>query len=655
MFVLLDGHFFVIWYTTNIERMIVMIKIELLDGSIKEYEKGITLDQIASEISKSLRKNIIAGYVNDEIYDLNRPIEKSARVNFIEIATAEGEEILNHSGSHLLAQAVKRLYPKAKFGVGPSFDEGFYYDIDAGETIHEEDLVRIEKEMKKIVSEALDVERMVVSKEEALEMFKDDEYKHELISELEDEIITLYKQGDFVDLCRGPHVDNTKMVKNFKLLSLAGAYWRGDSDNKMLQRIYGIAKPTKEQLDAHLMMLEEAKKRDHRKLGKELKLFMLSEYGPGFPIWLPKGMILREELLKYWHSVHKREGYDMINSPIMLNKELWEVSGHWFTYRENMYTSEIDKHEFAIKPMNCPGSLLVFNSDIRSYRDLPWRMGELGHVHRHEASGALHGLFRVRAFTQDDAHVYCTEEQVEHEVIELIKLYDEVYSTFGLEFHIELSTRPENKIGTEEIWDVAEAALEKAARVGGYECILNEGDGAFYGPKLDFKLRDSIGRVWQCGTIQLDLNLPERFDCNYITQDGSKKRPLMLHRTVLGSIERFIGVLIEHYAGAFPTWISPEQIKIIPVADVHKEYAKELNEKFFAEDFRSSVDEREEKLGYLIRDAQVNKIPYSLVIGDEEVKNNSVTYRKYGSEEQVTVPVAEFVDLIKKDIASKGK
>ncbi|MEG0685733.1 MAG: threonine--tRNA ligase, partial [Erysipelotrichales bacterium] len=445
-----------------------MIKIEFLDGNIKEFEDNITLASIAEGISKSLRKKVIAGYVNGEVYDLTRPIESDAKIELIEIDSQVGEDILNHSAAHLLAHAVTRLYPGAKFGVGPTIEGGFYYDMETDPVIHEEDISKIQKEMKKIVSEAIPVERKVVSKEEALELFKNDEYKKELIEELDDQVITLYTQGEFTDLCRGAHVENTKLLKSFKLLSLAGAYWRGDSENKMLQRIYGIAKPSKEALAAHLEMLEEAKKRDHRKLGKELGLFMISEYGPGFPFWLPNGMILKEELLKYWHSVHRREKYQMINTPIMLNKELWKISGHWYNYRENMYVSEIDKHDFAIKPMNCPGSLLVFNSEIRSYRDLPIRMGELGHVHRHEASGALHGLFRVRAFTQDDAHVYCTEEQIQEEVIALIKLYDEIYSTFGLDFHIELSTRPENSIGTQEIWDISEAALEKACREGGY-------------------------------------------------------------------------------------------------------------------------------------------------------------------------------------------
>ncbi|MDF9867252.1 threonyl-tRNA synthetase [Bacilli bacterium PM5-3] len=632
-----------------------MVKIEFLDGSVKEMQRGITLAQIAEGISKSLRKEVIAGYVNDEIYDLTRPIEMDAKIKLIKLEDEEAEEIINHSAAHLLAHAVTRLYPGAKFGVGPAIEEGFYYDMDVEPTILENDLKRIEKEMNKIVSEAIEIERVVVSKQEALEIFKNDEYKVELIEGLDDQVITLYQQGEFIDLCRGAHVENTKVIKNFKLLSLAGAYWRGDSDNKMLQRIYGVAKKSKEALEAHLDFLEEARKRDHRKLGKELGLFMLSEYGPGFPFFLPKGMIVKDELLKYWHDVHKRAGYTMIQTPIMLNKELWEVSGHWFTYKENMYLSEIDKHEFAIKPMNCPGGILVYKNDIHSYRDFPMRVGELGIVHRHEASGALHGLFRVRCFTQDDAHLYITPDQIEEEVINMIKLFEEVYSTFGLTFEMELSTKPDNAIGSDEIWEKSEAALGAAATAGGYKFTINEGDGAFYGPKLDFKLKDSIGRVWQCGTCQLDMNLPERFDMTYIAADGSKQRPIMLHRTCMGSIERFMGILIEHYAGAFPTWLAPEQIKIIPVADVHREYANEINQKFFELGLRSSVEKRDEKLGYLIRDAQVNKIPYSLVIGDEEANNGKVTYRKYGSEEQVSVSVDEFIKLIQEDIAAKGK
>jgi len=632
-----------------------MVKIEFKDGSVKEFEDGVNLGDIAASISPSLRKKVLAGEVNGNMVDLYAPINEDAKINLITLDDPEAFDILNHSASHLMAHAIKNLYPEAQFGVGPAIEQGFYYDFVADHQFNEDDFKKIEKEMARIVSQALPLERKEVTKAEALEMFKDDKYKEEIINDVQDDVLTVYSQGDWADFCRGPHVENTKVLKNFKLLSVAGAYWRGDSDNEMMQRIYGIAMPSKEALDEHLNMLEEAKKRDHRKLGKELGLFMISEYGPGFPFWLPKGMILREALLGYWHAVHRREHYDMISTPTMLNKELWEISGHWYNYRENMYTSEIDKHEFSIKPMNCPGSLLVYNNDIRSYRDLPMRMGELGHVHRHEASGALHGLFRVRAFTQDDAHIYCTLDQVQDEIIKLIELYDEIYTTFGLSFHIELSTRPENKIGSEEVWDVSEAALKHACEAGGYNYIINEGDGAFYGPKLDFKLRDSIGRVWQCGTIQLDMNLAERFDISYVDKDGSKKRPIMLHRALLGSIERFLGILIEHYAGAFPTWLAPEQMVVIPVADVHKEYAQNLTEELYELGLRSKYEHRDEKLGYLIRDAQVNKIPYALVIGDNEIENNLITYRKYSSQDQVTVSKAEFIDMIQAEIAHKGK
>lgn len=633
-----------------------MIKIEFLDGSIKEYQKDIILAQIAESISKSLRKKVIAGYVDGELYDLLRPLKKDAKIELIEFETEIGEEILNHSCAHLLAHAIKRLYPDTKFGIGPTIETGFYYDVDSSTTILHEDLIKIEKEMNKIVSEAIEIKRLEVTRQEALDMFSDDQYKTELISELSaDQTITIYQQGEFFDLCRGVHVENTNKIKHFKLLSLAGAYWRGDSNNKMLQRIYGVCKTSKSKLQEYLFILEEAKKRDHRKLGKELDLFMISEYGPGFPFFLPKGMILREQLLNYWHEIHRRENYQMIMSPIMLNKELWEISGHWFNYRENMYTSEIDKHEFAIKPMNCPGGMLVYQNNIHSYRDLPLRMGELGLVHRHEASGALHGLFRVRAFTQDDSHIFMTQDQIESEIIELINLYAEVYETFGLSFTIELSTKPENAIGSDEIWSKSEKALADACLKAGYEYKINPGDGAFYGPKLDFKLRDSIGRVWQCGTIQLDLNLPERFDLTYVDRDGSKKRPVMLHRVVYGSIERFIGILIEHYAASFPLWLAPQQVLIIPVNEVHLDYAYEVQSKLKSHNIRVSIDQRDEKLGYKIREAQTSKIPYTLVIGDDEVENKTVTYRAHKSSEQVNLTFDAFLDQLNCEIKNKGK
>lgn len=631
-----------------------MIKITFKDGNVKELEQGITLAQIAEGISKSLRKSVIAGYVNNEIYDLDRAINEDANINLLTLESEEAEEILNHSCAHLLAHAITRLYPGTKFGIGPSIENGFYYDVETPTPILEEDLKKIEKEMQRIVAQAVNIERHVVSKEQALEQFKADEYKTELISELTDQTITIYSQENFADLCRGPHVENTKILKNFKLLSLAGAYWRGDSNNVQLQRIYGVCKPTKEALDQHLYILEEAKKRDHRKLGKELDLFFISEYGAGFPIFLPKGMIVKNELVNYWYELHRRERYDIIQTPIMLNKELWEISGHWFNYRENMYTSEIDKHEFAIKPMNCPGGILVYKNDIHSYKEFPIRSGELGIVHRHEASGALHGLFRVRNFTQDDAHVFCREDQIQDEVIALIRLYSEIYQKFGLDFSIELSTRPEKAIGSAEIWEMSEKALADACEAAGFEYKINPADGAFYGPKLDFKLKDSIGRTWQCGTIQLDWNLPERFDMTYIAEDGTKKRPAMLHRVALGSVERFIGVLIEHFAGAFPTWLAPEQVRIVPVSnEVHGEKANEINNYLFDAGIRTSVDDREEKMNKKIRESQINKVRYTLIVGDEEMNNGTVTVRPYGKTENETMTIAAFKDYISEEIATR--
>ena len=577
----------------------------------------------------------------------------------INIKEDEKLSVMNHSCAHLLAQAVKHLYPKAMFWVGPVIDSGFYYDIDLGdEVIKEEDLEKIEKEMKKIAKDGKRIIRHEISKPEALEMFKDDPYKIDLINRMdeEDTVISCYSQGDFTDLCRGPHVDTVKELKYFKLLKVSGAYWKGDANNKMLQRIYGVCFDTEERLKEYLDLLEEAKKRDHKKLGKELELFMISEYGPGFPFFLPKGMILRNELENFWYKEHTKEGYDFVKTPIMLNKELWEISGHWYNYRENMYTSEIDEKTFAIKPMNCPGGMLVYKNSLHSYKDLPLRIGELGQVHRHEASGALNGLFRVRTFTQDDAHIFMREDQIESEIVRLINFIDRMYKIFGLTYDIELSTRPEEKyIGSIEIWNKSEAILEKACHEAGHDCKINPGDGAFYGPKLDFHIKDSLGRVWQCGTIQLDMNLPERFDLTYIDADGSKKRPIMLHRVIYGSIERFIGILIEHYAGAFPTWLSPVQVNIIPVNnEYHLEYAKNIMNKFKEIDIRCELDDRDEKLGYKIRESQTKKIPYTLVLGDNEMKEDMITYRKHGDKDSVTLKVSEFIDLITEEIATKG-
>ena len=636
------------------------MKITFLDGSIKEFNKGTSALEIASSISSSLAKKSVCAKINGKLYDLKRPIEEDATLELITKEDPEAQEVLNHSCSHLLASAVKKLYPQACFGVGPAIEEGFYYDINPGNNVKitEEDLVKIEKEMKHIASSDVEFKRIEVSKKQALELFKKDKYKVEIISELpETETITCYQHAEFIDLCRGPHVTSTKWLKFCKLLAISGAYWRGDSKNEQLQRIYGTCFFSEEELNKHLENLKEREARDHRKLGRELELFMLSEYGPGFPFWLPKGMVLRKQLEDYWFKVHTREGYQFIQTPIMLNKELWEISGHWANYRENMYTSEIDKHEFAIKPMNCPGGMLVYKHSLHSYKDLPLRVGELGLVHRHEASGALNGLFRVRNFTQDDAHIFMRPDQIVTEVGNLIKLFEEVYSVFNLSYHIELSTRPEHKyIGSIEIWDQAEAALADACRSVHREYKINPGDGAFYGPKLDFKLKDSMNRIWQCGTIQLDMNLPERFDLTYIDENGEKKRPVMLHRALFGSIERFIGVITEHFGGAFPTWLAPVQVKLIPVSNEHHlEYVQKLKDQLFNENIRCEIDEREEKLGYKIREAQTKKIPYQLVCGDNEVNNNLITYRKYGSNQTTTVTTGEFITMIKQEIQTMGR
>ena len=575
----------------------------------------------------------------------------------INIKENEKLSVLNHSCAHLLAQAVKHLYPNAKFWVGPVIESGFYYDMDLGnEVITEADLEKLEREMKKISKDGKRIVRRELSREEALDMFKDDEYKVDLITNMEDStVITCYSQGDFTDLCRGPHVETVKEIKHYKLLKVNGAYFKGDSKNKMLTRVYGVCFENEEDLAAHLNMLEEAKKRDHRKIGKELEIFMLSEYGPGFPFFLPNGMIIRNELENFWYKEHAKEGYEFIKTPTMLNQELWEVSGHWYNYRENMYTSEIDDKLFAIKPMNCPGGMLVYKNSLHSYKDLPIRCGELGLVHRHEASGALSGLFRVRTFTQDDAHIFMREDQIEEEVVRLIKFIERFYAIFNLTFTIELSTRPEEKyIGDIAIWEKSEAALASACKKAGREFKVNPGDGAFYRPKLDFHIKDSIGREWQCGTIQLDMNLPERFDLTYIDADGSKKRPIMLHRVIFGSIERFMGVLIEHFAGAFPIWLAPTQVNVIPVNNnYHLDYSKEIFDLLNNNDIRVKLDDREEKLSYRMRESQTKKIPLTLILGDKERDNGTISYRKFGSQETITVTKEEFVNMVKNDIASK--
>ncbi len=566
-------------------------------------------------------------------------------------SSPEALEVLNHSTSHLLAEAIQELYPDALFGFGPAIENGFYYDIDFKEPIVEEDLTKIEKKMHELASKDERIVRQVLSKKEALEVFKNNPYKIELIEGI-DEDITTFTQGKFVDLCRGPHIMSTGQIKHFKLLSLAGAYWRGNSDNKQLVRIYGTSWFSAEELQSYLNLIEERKKRDHRLLGKQLNLFMLSEYGPGFPFWLPNGMIVRTQIEDMWKRVHQKYNYLLIDTPIMLSKELWITSGHWEHYKDNMYTTEIDKNEFAIKPMNCPGAILVYKNSLHSYKDLPLRYAELGHVHRYEASGALNGLFRVRSFTQDDAHTFVRADQIEEEIISILKLYDEIYSIFGLDYKIELSTRPEEDyIGDIEIWNKSEAILKRVCEDSGHEFKINPGDGAFYGPKLDFKVRDSMNRIWQCGTVQLDMNLPERFDCFYIDSDGEKKRPVMIHRACFGSIERFFGIIIENYGGAFPSWLAPIQVTLLPVNNnFHLEYAQRLYNEMREAGLRVELDDGNDKLGYRMRNAQMRKIPYTIVLGDNERDNETVTYRKYGEKEQITVKVKDFIALINEEI-----
>lgn len=636
-----------------------MIKITFPDLSVKEFENGVTANQIATSISPSLAKKCFIAKLNDELIDLNSPILHNGKIELITGGTSGYESVLNHSCAHLLAQAIRELYPNAMFGVGPAIEEGFYYDIDLGDVkITEEDLPKIEKKMQALVAAAEPIVRKEVSKAEALEMFKNDVYKEELINELEDGVvISVYQQGNFCDLCRGPHVANTKWLKNFKLLSVSGAYWRGDAKKAQLQRIYGTCFMNEEELKQHLVDLEERKKRDHRKLGKELELFMFSEYGPGLAFWLPNGYTLRRTLEDFWIKLHKERGYMVINTPIMLNRQLWETSGHWDHYKDDMFTVEVEDGTYAIKPMNCPGAILVYNNSLHSYKELPLRYAELGNVHRYEASGALNGLFRVRGFTQDDAHTMITEDQIGEEVANIISLYDYVYSVFGLNYSIELSTRPEdNYIGSIEVWDKAEEDLKKACLATGHDFKINPGDGAFYGPKLDFKLRDSMNRIWQCGTVQLDMQLPGRFNCKYIAEDGSKKTPVMIHRACFGSIERFIGIITEHFAGAFPLWLAPKQVTIIPVNnDAHLAYTKEIEEILTNAGIRVSIDDREEKLNYKIRETQVKKIPYTLVLGDQEKANNSVTYRHHGSNQSFNMPIDDFVNMLKDEIATLAR
>ena len=633
------------------------VKIILPDGSAKEYAVGTTLGEAVKKLSNSLAKKVLAANVNGELTDLREELVDGSEVAFLTFEEDGGKHTLRHTASHIMAQAVKRLWPEAKLAIGPAIDKGFYYDIDMEHTLTPEDLTKIEKEMSRIVKENLPITKSVMSRQEAIEFFKskNEDYKVELIEDLpEDAVISCYAQGDFVDLCAGPHVASTGKVKAFKLQSIAGAYWRGDEKNKMLQRIYGTAFEKKEELDAYLHMLEEAAKRDHRKLGKELGLFVIKEEGPGFPFFLPKGMALRNELENFWREVHHDFEYDEIRTPIILNKHLWETSGHWDHYRENMYTTIIDDEEYAIKPMNCPGGILVYQNEMHSYRDLPLRYAELGLVHRHELSGALHGLFRVRAFTQDDAHVFMLPEQMQSELMKVIELFDRIYSQFGLKYHVELSTKPDNAMGDDAIWEAATEALRNAIEAKGIDYVINPGDGAFYGPKLDYHIEDSLGRTWQCGTIQLDMNLPERFNVEYIGEDGQKHRTIMIHRACFGSMERFIGILTEHYAGAFPTWMAPVQVKVLPISEKHVEYANQLAKQMRHDYVRVEVDDRNEKIGYKIRQAQMEKVPYMLVVGDKEMEDNSVNVRKHGGDELGTVPFDEFFNSIKIEIKERN-
>ena len=633
------------------------LKIILPDGSAKEYAAGTTLGEAVKKLSNSLAKKVLAANVNGELTDLREELVDGSKVEFLTFEEDGGKHTLRHTASHVMAQAVKRLWPEAKLAIGPAIDKGFYYDIDMEHTLTPEDLTKIEKEMSRIVKENLPITKSVMPRQEAIEFFKakNEDYKVELIEDLpEDAVISCYTQGDFTDLCAGPHVASTGKVKAFKLQSIAGAYWRGDEKNKMLQRIYGTAFEKKEELDAYLHLLEEAAKRDHRKLGKELGLFVIKEEGPGFPFFLPKGMALRNELENFWREVHHDFEYDEIRTPIILNKHLWETSGHWDHYRENMYTTIIDDEEYAIKPMNCPGGILVYQNEMHSYRDLPLRYAELGLVHRHELSGALHGLFRVRAFTQDDAHVFMLPEQMQSELMKVIELFDRIYSQFGLKYHVELSTKPDNAMGDDAIWEAATEALRNAIEAKGIDYVINPGDGAFYGPKLDYHIEDSLGRTWQCGTIQLDMNLPERFNVEYIGEDGQKHRTIMIHRACFGSMERFIGILTEHYAGAFPTWMAPVQVKVLPISEKHVEYANQLAKQMRHDYVRVEVDDRNEKIGYKIRQAQMEKVPYMLVVGDKEMEDNSVNVRKHGGDELGTVPFDEFFNSIKIEIKERN-
>ena len=636
------------------------MKITLKDGSVKEVNKGTSVLNLAKEISEGLARMATCAKVNGKIKDLRYEINEDSEVEILTFENSEdGKKAYWHTTAHIMAQAIKRIYGNdIKLTIGPAIDKGFYYDFDVKENISSDDFEKIEAEMKKIIKEDLPIERYSLSRDEAIKFMKEkgEDYKVELIEELpEGEEISFYKQGEFTDLCAGPHLMSTGKVKAIKILSSSGAYWRGDEHNKMLQRFYGISYPKASQLEEYLNMLEEAKKRDHKKLGKELELFMIAPEGPGFPFFLPKGMVLRNVLEDFWRDIHRKNGYVEIKTPMILNEELWHRSGHWDHYKENMYTTKIDGVDFGIKPMNCPGGMLVYKSKMHSYKDLPIRAGELGLVHRHEKSGELNGLFRVRCFTQDDAHIFCLPDQIEEEISRIIKLVDEVYSIFGFEYTLELSTRPEDSMGSDEQWEMAEGALKKVLKDLNMPYELNEGDGAFYGPKIDFHIKDSLEREWQCGTIQLDFQMPERFDLTYVGEDGEKHRPVMLHRVIFGSIERFIGVLIENYAGAFPTWLAPVQVKILPISDAHVEYANEVKEKLEDVGVRVEVDNRNEKIGYKIREAQLQKVPYMLVLGDKEKQAGTVGVRSRKDGDIGAMELDEFIAKIIEEIDTFAK
>ena len=634
------------------------MKITLKDGSVKEYENNMSVIDIAKDISEGLARVACVGEVDGEVVDLRTVIDKDCELNILTFDSDEGKHAFRHTASHILAQAVKRLYPETKLAIGPSIDNGFYYDMEKDTPFTQEDLEKIEKEMKKIVKENLEITSFTKPRDEAIAFMKErnEPYKVELIEDLpEDSVISFYQQGEFVDLCAGPHLMTTKPVKAFKLTSIAGAYWRGDEHNQMLTRIYGTAFTKKAELDAYLTMMEEARKRDHRKLGKELGLFMMREEGPGFPFFLPKGMTLKNTLIDYWREIHLREGYQEVSTPVILSRKLWETSGHWDHYKENMYTTVIDDEDYAIKPMNCPGGMLVYKSQPRSYRDLPLRVGELGLVHRHEKSGQLHGLMRVRCFTQDDAHIFMTQDQITDEIKGVTRLINEVYSQFGFDYFVELSTRPEDSMGSDEDWEMATNGLRNALDEMGLKYIVNEGDGAFYGPKIDFHLRDSIGRTWQCGTIQLDFQLPQRFEAEYVAEDGTKKRPIMIHRVCFGSIERFIGILIEHFAGKFPVWLAPVQVKVIPVSEKSMEYAQGVYDQLKAAGIRTELDRKDEKVGYKIRQAQLEKVPFMLVLGEKEAAEGKITVRSRDKGDLGVADLSTFIADVKKMTETREK